>query len=73
MEDLEKEQIKLKSDLGQIKQELWRYKSIEQTQAIRNIENLYKSREEVVKIFNDYAKNMSRNTYESKKGTGLKY
>ena len=73
MEDLEKEQIKLKSDLGQIKQELWRYKSIEQTQAIRNIENLYNSREEVVKIFNDYAKNMSRNIYESKKGTGLKY
>ena len=28
--------------------------------------------EKVVQMFNNYAKNMSRNIYESKKGTGLK-
>ena len=49
LEVVEKEQIKLKSDLGHIKQVPWRYKSSEQTQTIRNIENLYNSREEVVK------------------------
>ena len=30
------------------------------------------AREEVVQMFNDYAKNMSKNIYESKQGTGLK-
>ena len=72
LEDVEKEQIKLKSDLARIKQGPWKYKSTEQTQTICNIENLYNSREEVVKIFNDYAKNMSKSIYESKQGTGLK-
>ena len=38
-----------------------------------NIENLYNSGEEVVKMFNDYARNMSKNIYVSKpEGTGLK-
>ena len=37
-----------------------------------SIKNLYNSREEVVSMFNDYAKNMSRNIYDSKQGTGLK-
>ena len=41
LEDIVKEQIKFKSDLGHMKQEPWRYKSPEQTQAICNIENLY--------------------------------
>ena len=39
---------------------------------INIVKNLYNSREEVVRMFNDYAKNMSRNIYESKQGTGLK-
>ena len=39
---------------------------------MRNIENLYNSREEVVRMFNGYANNMSRNIYESKQGEGLK-
>ena len=47
-------------------------KSPEQKKTIDNIENLYNSREEVVRVFNDYGKNMSRNIYESKQGTGLK-
>ena len=48
------------------------HKSPEQKQTIYNIENLYNSREKVVKIFNDYAKIMSKNIYESKQGKGLK-
>ena len=40
--------------------------------AINNINDLYNPIEEVVQMFNDYAKNMSKNIYESKQGTGLK-
>ena len=72
LEDLEKEKIQLKSDLNHINQGFWKYKSPEQAQTISNIENLYNSREDVVKRFNDYAKNMSKNIYESKQGKGLK-
>ena len=73
LEDAEKEQIDLKRDLGRIKQGDPRNKSKEQKKTIDNINNLHKSREEVVKMFNDYAKNMSRNIYDSKQeGTGLK-
>ena len=40
---------------------------------VDNIKNLYNSRQEVVKMFNDYARNMSKNIYDSKQeGTGLK-
>ena len=72
LEDVEKEQIELKSDLGYIKQGNPKNRSPEQEKTINNIENLYKSREEVVKMFNDYAKNTSKNIYESKQGKGLK-
>ena len=48
-------------------------RSREQEKTINNVKNLYDSREKVVQLFNDYAKNMSRNIYDSKqKGTGLK-
>ena len=73
LEDVEEEQNKLKRDLGRIKQGGPRDKSEEQKKTTNNIESLYKSREEIVKIFNNYARNMSRNTYDSKQeGTGLK-
>ena len=72
-EDVEKEQRNLKRDLGRIKQGDPRDKSEEQKKTIDNINNLYKSREEVVKMFNNYVKNMSRNIYDStQEGTGLK-
>ena len=72
-EDIEKEQIELKPDLGRIKQGDPRDKAEEQKKTIDNIKNLYNSREEVAKMFNDYARNMSRNIYDSKQeGTGLK-
>ena len=73
LEDIEKEQIELKKDLGRIKQGDPRDKSEEQKKTIDNIKNLYNSREEVAKMINDYARDMSRNIYDSKQeGTGLK-
>ena len=73
LEDIEKEQIEFKRNLGRIKQGLPKNRSKEQQNTIDNIENLYNSREKVVQLFNGYAKNMSRNISDSKqKGTGLK-
>ena len=56
LEDLEKDQMKFKSDLGHIRQ--------------RNQSNRSKQQNNVT--FNNYAKDMSRNIYKSKQGTGLK-
>ena len=73
LEDIEKEQIEFKWDLGRIKQGDPRDKSEEQKKTIDNIKNLYNSRQEFVQMFNDYASNMSRNIYDSKQeGKGLK-
>ena len=72
IEDVEKEQIELKRDLNHIKQGDPKNKSQKQEKTIDNIESLYNSREEVVQIFDDYAKNMFRNIYYSKQGTRLK-
>ena len=56
---------KLKSDLGHIKQGPTYYKSPKQLNTIENIKILYESREKIVQMFNNYAKNMARNIYES--------
>ena len=73
LEDIEKEQIELKRDLGRIKQGEPRDKSEEQKKTIDNIKNLYNSIQEVVTMFSDYARNMSRNIYDSKQeGKALK-
>ena len=71
LEDVEKEQIKLKSDLGHIRQGNPNNRSKEQNNVINNVTNLYESREKVVQMFNNYAKHMSRNIYKLKQGTGL--
>ena len=68
LEDVEKDQIKLKSDLRHIKEGNPKNRSEEQN----NVSNLYESREKVVQMFNNYAKDMSRNIYKSKQGKGLK-
>ena len=73
LEDKEKEQIKLKRDLGHVKQESRKNRSREQEKTRNNIKNLYESREKVFQLFNDYARSMPKNIYDSKqKGTGLK-
>ena len=64
---------KLKEELGYIKQGNLKNRSQEQQNTIDNIENLYSSRQEVIKMFNDYARHLSRNSYGSKQeGIGLK-
>ena len=72
LEDVEKEKTELKRDLGRINQGDSKHKSIEQKKVINNIKNFYNSREKFVQLFNDYAKNMSKNIYKSKQGTGVK-
>ena len=72
LEDVEKEQIELKKFLGRIKQGDPKYKSPEQKRTINNIKNLYNSSEEVVQTFHDYAKNMSKNIFQSKQGTATR-
>ena len=67
-----KEQIEFKSAIGEMKKGNPRHKSPKQIQAISNIQNLYKSRLEALKLFNDFDRNMSENIYKSKHGTGLK-
>ena len=74
LEDIEKEKIKLKRGLGHIKQGYPKHRSKEQEKTINNMKDLYDSGEKLVKLFNDYAKNMSRNIYDSnKKEQNLKY
>ena len=72
LEDVEKEQTELKKDLGHIKQEDPKDKSPQQKKTINNIKNFYNSREKVVQMFNDYAKNVSKNIYGSKQVKGQK-
>ena len=72
LEDVEKEQRELQRDLGRINQGDPKDKSIEHKKVINNIKSLYDSREKVVQLFNDYAKNMSKNIYKPKQKTGLK-
>ena len=73
LESVENEQKKLKEELGYKKQGNPKNRSEKQQNTIDNIKNLYNSRQEVVKRFNDYATNMSRNIYHSKQErTGLK-
>ena len=53
-----------------LKNSLNRFCREEKQKTIDDVENLYNTRQKVVKMYNDYAKNMSRNIYESKqKGT----
>ena len=66
LEDVEKEQAKLKSDLNHINQGPKYNKSLQQLNTIKNIENLFASREEVVKML--HAKDTSKNIFESKQG-----
>ena len=71
LKDIEQEQIEFKKDLGCIKQgdskdKSPKQKSPKQKKTINNIKNLCNSREKVVRMFNDYAKNMYKNIYESK-------
>ena len=49
------------------------YKLKEQKSAIKNVKTLYKSREKVTKLFNDYSKHKSRSKLDHGEGEGPKY
>ena len=53
LENVEKEQIELKGDLGSINQANPKYRSEQQKKTINDIENLYNSREEVVQMLSN--------------------
>ena len=74
LEDIEQEQNKFKKEINIIKQGNPKKKRSEkQQETINNIGNLYKSRQEVVNMFNNYAKNVSKSIHKAKReGKGLK-
>ena len=73
LEDIEQEQNKFKKEIIIIKQRNPKKRSEEQQKTTDNIENLYKSRQKVVDMFNNYSKNVFKSIHEAKhEGTVLK-
>ena len=73
LEDIEQEKNKFKKEITIIRQGNPKKRSEKQEATIDNIENLYKSRQRVVNMFNNYAKNVSKSIHEAKhEGRGLK-
>ena len=72
IEKIEEDQKQFKSNLNEITKENPKYKSKAQLNTIEYVKNLYNSREEVLKLFNDYDKIRSESKYKAKHGTGLK-
>ena len=72
----EKDQEKFKREFGQIKSGNPKHKSDMQLYAIKNIKNLYDSRQKIIDLFNNYSKIKSESIYRSKhdktEGRGLK-
>ena len=69
MEEYKKQ---FKSNISEITRGNPNNKSKNQLNTIKYIKNLYKSREEVIKLFNDYAKVRSEAMYKTKHGARLK-
>ena len=71
----EEDQEKFKGEFSQIKSGNLKHKSEMQLYTIRNVKNLYDSRQKVIDLFNNYSKIKSESIYRSKhetKGGGLK-
>ena len=74
LEDIEQEQNKFKKEINIINQGNPKKRSEKQEETIDNIENIYKSRQEVVNMFNNYARNVSKSIHKAKhEGKDLKY
>ena len=71
IEKTEQDQNQSKSKLNEITVGNLNHKSKNQWHAIKNIKNLYNSRDKVIKLYNDYAKIISEAMYKTKQGTGL--
>ena len=63
---------KIKSKLKEIATGNQKYRLRAQSDTIKNIRNLYNSREKVIKLYNDYTKIISEAIYKTKHGKGLK-
>ena len=72
IEDTEEDQKQFKSKLNEITPGNPKHKSKGQLDTIKNIENLYNSRDKVIKWYNDYAKFIYEAMYKTKQGTWLK-
>ena len=76
LQQVEEEQKYFRKDLNQITSGNPKYKSEKQSYTIKNIKNLYDSRQKIIDLLNDNAKIRSEAIYKSKQnkteGTGLK-
>ena len=78
LQEIEEDQKKLKSSLGEITSGNPKHKKEYQLDAIKNAQSLYDSRQKVINLFNDNAKIRSKAIYKSKQAearqdrTGLK-
>ena len=73
---MEEDQEKFKREFSQIKSGNPKHKSEMQLYTIRNVKNLYDSRQKIIDLFNNYSKIKSESIYRSKhdetEGRGLK-
>ena len=72
IEKFEQDQNQYKSKLNEITIGNLNHKSKNQLHAIKNIKNLYNSRDKIIKLYNDHAKIISEAIYKTKQRTGLK-
>ena len=76
LEMAEEDEEKFKREFGQIKSGNPKHKSEMQLYTIRNVKNLYDSRQKIIDLFNNYSKIKSESIYRSKHdetdGRGLK-
>ena len=71
LEKIGNDQKQFKSNISEITTGNPNYRKKDQLNTIKNIKNLYKSREKGIELFNDYAKIRSEAMYKTKHGTGL--
>ena len=55
LEKIEKDQKQFKSNLSEITTGNPSYRKKDQSKTMKNVKNLYNSREKVIKLYNDYA------------------
>ena len=72
LEKTEEDEKQFESNLIEITTGNANYRKEDQLNTIKNLKNLYKSREKVNKLFNDYTKIRSEAMYKTKQGTRLK-
>ena len=71
-EKIKEDQKQFKSKVNEITIRNPKHKAKDQLDTIKNIKNLYNSRDKIIKLYNDYAKIITEAIYKTKQGTGLK-